>query len=168
MRYDTVRDLLKHDLGELLDAFSRYGEVLRASSGASRTSQLTDLLEQRLKTIESHQAILMDMATEMDVSPEAFTNQVMVRFTESIQEITAGEGNPQVRDAALLGTIQQIEHDLLATVTQTRDYASSLKMSTMYKHLEQLLATTKKTMHELERVARGSIFIPGLAKTAPH
>ncbi len=161
MRYDTYMDILVMEAGELLYAFSHYSEVLRRCSGASRTRELTDVLEQRLLSVDARISVVRDIVKGTGHPPEMSENRFFDRLVDSIMEIASGEGRPGVRDAALMGAVLRIECVMLASSLLVRGYAVSSGTAVAPGEFEKIIDDINSSISKLDDLARNGHFVSG-------
>lgn len=165
MAYSSLRDVAGDKAGELLDACRRYRRALPKLSGAAGVEELRTLLDKRADAIEPHCAPLGALADELDSSSGAHSAIMEAMITEA-RRVCALEGSHAARDAALVGIAQRIEHDLFAATRQLQRYARELKLKGFDKRLTEMMREARLVDRELDSIAHGTLFGPGIDRTA--
>ena len=91
----------------------------------------------------------------------------MKGLLEEGQEIIETEGDAKVKDAALIGAAQRVEHYEIAAYGTVREFARTLGYEEVARSLDMTLREEGDTDKELSRIARGTFFDTGINQAAP-
>ena len=103
---------------------------------------------------------------QLDINPGNVVCKGMKGLLEEGQEIVEAKGDPMVKDAALIGAAQRVEHYEIAAYGTVREFARQLGYDAMARSLDITLHEEGDTDKELSRIARGTYFETGINEVA--
>ncbi len=145
MTMHTMRDLLIHELQDLLGAERQLAKALPAMASASTSPLLATAFTEHLVQTEGHVRRLEECFTHLDQDAKAIKCKGMEGLLMEGADMAEEEGNPLVRDAGLIGAAQRVEHYEIAAYGTCVELAAGLGE-------EQVAALLRLTLED-ERAA---------------
>ena len=103
--------------------------------------------------------------------PQEETCEAMRGLIEEITEVIDASGDPQVKDAVLIGAAQRVEHYEMAGYGTARTFAQQLGLDEIADLLQETLDEEGAANKKLISIAEGGIFTSGInaqARMAAH
>lgn len=167
MHFSQLHDLLVHELEDLLSAERMLIEALPKMANAANHDDLKEAFQKHLReTREDHVSRLNEMFTELGRTPQSHVCEGMQGIIEEAEQITRATGDPQTRDAALIGAAQRAEHYEMAAYGTARAHAEELGLDDIAGLLQKTLDAEGKTNKKLTKLAEGGLLRQGVNKKA--
>ncbi len=157
MKLDSLRKLYVLHLKDLYSAETQLLTALPNIAQACRDSQLRSAFESHLKETKTHVARLETIFATLEFEPGGHKCVAMEGLIREGEELLATECDPRVRDAALIGAAQRIEHYEIAGYGTARAYAEKLGEYKAADLLQQTLNEEGLCDLTLTRLAERSI-----------
>ena len=138
LRLDNLEDLLALELKDLYSAEQQLIKALPLMSEAAHSPELKSAFDQHLGETRRQKDRLDQAFRLFGIQAEAETCQAMQGLIEEGDEIISAEGDPEVKDAALIAAAQRVEHYEIAAYGCARTFAMRLGRS----DIADLLQTT--------------------------
>src|SRR3954463_5128267 len=110
MQLTSIKDVYTHELQDLHSAESQLIQALPKVAQAASNDELRQAFEQHLDETRGHLARLEDVLAEAGVSAGGEKCKGMAGLIAEGDEIVAAQGDPTVKDAALISAAQRVEH----------------------------------------------------------
>jgi ferritin-like metal-binding protein YciE len=124
--FNSLSDLLIEQLQDLYDAENRLTEALPKMRDAASSSELKNAFDMHLEETRGHVRRLENVFAQMGIAAERQTCPAMKGLIKEGQEMIDAEGDPMVRDAALIAAAQRVEHYEMAGYGSVRAFARRL------------------------------------------
>jgi ferritin-like metal-binding protein YciE len=157
MKLDTLDDLFLHELKDLLSAEKQLVKALPKMAKAATSEKLRAGFEKHLEQTKGHVERLDTIFEQLVKTARAETCKAMEGLVKEGAELIAEDGDPMVKDAALIGAAQRVEHYEIAAYGTTRTLAEQLGHKEAVKLLQQTLDEEKETDEELTALAMSEI-----------
>lgn len=167
MKLKTMNDLFAHEMKDLYSAEKQIIEALPKMSQAASSEELKTAFEQHLTMSEEHLKRLQAAMRQLEIKPGNTVCKGMKGLLEEGQEIIETEGDAKVKDAALIGAAQRVEHYEIAAYGTVREFARTLGYEDVARSLDMTLREEGDTDKDLSRIARGTFFDTGINQAAP-
>lgn len=167
MDLNTMNDLFAHEMKDLYSAEKQIIQALPKMSKAASSEELKTAFEQHLTMSEEHLKRLQAAMRQLEIKPGNTVCKGMKGLLEEGQKIIETEGDPQVKDAALIGAAQRVEHYEIAAYGTVREFARTLGYDDIARSLDMTLREEGDTDKDLSRIARGTFFDTGINQAAP-
>lgn len=154
---ETLHDLFELKLQGLHDAEKQLVKALAKLAGQATDPRLRLNLEQHLDETKIHVKRLEDAAFNLNLDLKGPACQVMTSLIAEGQQHIARCTFDEVRDAAIIGAAQAIEHYEIAQYGTAVYFAKCLGYEVEAALLEATLAEEKKTDELLNQLAVNSI-----------
>lgn len=150
----SLKDLLVGQLNELYAAEVHSESVLAKVACCVSSPKLADALRAHLDETKQHLARLDRVFGELGIKPRKTETHGSKGLLEDCESV-AGRGKiePHVRDAAVIASIQRLEHDEIAGYGCARTWASLLGHATAASELLKTLTEERRFDESLTTIA---------------
>jgi ferritin-like metal-binding protein YciE len=157
-RIDSLQTLLVTELRDLLDAERRLTKALPKMAKAATNEQLRQAFTEHLDQTEEQIVRLEEALTALDVEPKAKTCHGMIGLLEeSTEHMQEDFEEDALKDAAIIGAAQKVEHYEIAAYGTAATFARRLGNEHVASLLETTLEEEKATDRRLTEVAERAI-----------
>lgn len=155
---DSLRTLLIEELKDIYDAENRLTKALPKLIKKSTNDELKTAIQDHLEQTEEHVARIEQAFEELDQSPKAKTCAGMKGLISEGDE-HAGEKyvNDGLRDAAIIGAAQRVEHYEIAAYGTAIAHARLLELDGVVNLLEETLEEEKEADQKLTEIAESVV-----------
>lgn len=157
MKLDSFNDLIESKLRDLYSAEQQFAAAQPAMVEAASDDELRAALEGHVAVTQGQLERLGEIAKLLSVSPEGERCEAALGLVKEGQKILKEEGDPFVKDAALLAAAQEIEHYEIAGYGTASAYARRLGRADVEALLQQSLAEERGADLLLSEVAEASV-----------
>jgi ferritin-like metal-binding protein YciE len=126
MKLESLEDLYVDELKDLYSAENQLLKALPKMAKAASAPNLTKAFESHLKQTRDHVARLEKIFKKLGGSPKGKKCKAMEGLLAEGKDLMAEDANEAVRDAALIGSAQRVEHYEMAGYGCVRTYARLL------------------------------------------
>ena len=155
--FNSLSDLLIEQLQDLYDAEHRLIEALPKMRDAATSSQLKNAFDMHLEETRGHVRRLENVFSQLGIAAERQTCPAMKGLIKEGQEMIDAEGDPLVKDAALIAAAQRVEHYEMAGYGSARNFAKLLGEKDAVKLLQQTLDEEGEADQKLTQLADTAI-----------
>ena len=156
-KLDTLDDLFLHEIEDLYDAENRILGALPKMRDAASSAEVRTGFERHIAETEGQIKRLEQIFSMIGKSPKRETCEAAKGLIKEGSEIVNATGDDDVKDAALIGAGQRVEHYEIAGYGTARNLAQRLGLSDAATLLEQTLEEEKRMDRMLTQVAEQSI-----------
>lgn len=156
MELKTLEDLLIHCLADLRDAEKQLIRALPKMAEATTDPILRKGFEDHLEQTREQEARLREIQDSFKDVTEQVTCKGMEGLIKEGEEILKMQGDPDVKDAALMGAAQKVEHYEMAGYISAIDLATKLGMKDVAKILQKSLEEESYTAEKLRMMEEAS------------
>lgn len=153
----TMKDLLEHELQDLYSAENQLLEALPKMAEAASQKSLKSAFEKHLKETEQQIKRLQDAVKGTDLELEGEKCKGMEGLIKEGEDIIESDGDASVKDAALIGAAQRVEHYEMAGYGTVRTFAKLLGYDDMAEKLQRTLDQEGTTDEKLTKLAEDVI-----------
>jgi ferritin-like metal-binding protein YciE len=154
---------------ELRDLYSAENQLVRAlpqMAAAAKSSTLKAAFEQHLEETRNHVQRLTEIFSELGTSPTGKHCKGMEGLIAEGNEVLQMMGDPDVKDAALIGAAQRVEHYEMAGYGVARTFAKEMGLSKIADKLQKTLDEEGAADKKLTGIAEGGLFRTGVNQKA--
>ncbi len=166
MDLSTMESLFEQELMDLYSAEKQIIEALPDMIDAAKDEELKDGLREHLSVTMAQFERLQDVLREMGINPGSKVCKGMQGLLEEVSEIVKADGDPAVKDAALIGAAQRVEHYEIAAYGTVRQFARDLGYEDIANILDVTLHEEGDADKELSKLAMGTKFESGINEMA--
>jgi len=166
MRMTSLQDLYVDQVQDLYSAENQLVQALPKMAKAAYTDALRQGFLEHLEQTRNHVNRLEQIFTRMGTRAGGKTCEGMQGLIQEGEEAIALEGDPAVRDAALIAAAQRVEHYEIAGYGTVRTYAKQLGFGDDKSLLQKTLDEEGETDKKLTSLAEGGLFSSGINEKA--
>lgn len=149
----TPRDLLVEELKDLLSAETQLVKALPKMAKAATSEELKAAFTQHLSETEEHVARLERIGEELGSSLRGKKCKAMEGLVEEGKEAIEEDATPIIRDLALIGAAQRVEHYEIAGYGTARTLAELVGETDVAEVLQETLDDEGRTDKALTEIA---------------
>ncbi len=157
MKLETMEDLFVHELKDLLSAEKQLVKALPKMAKGASSDALRTAIEEHLGQTKTHVERLEKVFSMLDKAPRAEHCKAMEGLIEEGSDLLEEEGSPAVKDAALIGAAQRVEHYEIAAYGTVRALAEQLGKDEAVTLLQETLDEEKQTDEKLTELALSEV-----------
>jgi len=152
----SLRELYINQLRQMYSAESQITEALPKLIEAATAPELRAALETHLQETRGQVARVEQILNRTEGPVKSKTNKGIDALLTEGNDIVTDASNPAVRDAAIVGAAQKVEHYEIAAYGTLRRYAEILNQSQDVGLLQQTLQEEKHADEVLTIIADGA------------
>jgi ferritin-like metal-binding protein YciE len=157
MAMESMQDLYLHELKDLYSAEKQILQALPKMAAKANHNELRQAFEEHTATTDEHVRRLETIFDELGRKPGGKKCKGMEGLIEEGRELLEEDADPDVRDAALIGAAQRVEHYEIAGYGTARTYARQLGFNNHVELLQRTLDEEGQTDERLTKLAEGRI-----------
>ncbi|HWG45545.1 MAG TPA: ferritin-like domain-containing protein [Gemmataceae bacterium] len=154
---NTFDELFVEQLQDLYDAEQRLTKALPKMAEAAHSPALKSAFEEHLRQTHNHVTRLEQVFKSIGQSAQSKTCAAMKGLVEEGSEVISANGDPNVKDAALIAAAQRVEHYEIAGYGTVRTFAQRLGKSEAARLLQETLNEEAETDKKLTGLAERAI-----------
>ncbi len=155
--FNNLDDLFFEQLGDLYDAEKRLVQALPKMADAAHEPQLRAALQHHLAETQNQVRRLEEVFRIYGKEPNRETCEAMKGLISEGSDIIGADGDPLVKDAAIIAAAQRVEHYEISGYGSVRNFARRLGREDIAKLLQQTLDEEKNADKKLTEVAEQSV-----------
>lgn len=157
MAMSTLEDLFAHELKDLYSAEKQLVRALPKMARAATNAQLKAGFEEHLEQTREQVERLEEIFSSLEVSSRGNKCVAMEGLVEEGSKLLEEDLSEEVRDAALIGAAQKVEHYEIAGYGTLVTFARHLGQMDAERLLQRSLDEEKETDQELTELAESGI-----------
>jgi ferritin-like metal-binding protein YciE len=157
MKLDSLENLFVHELKDLLSAEKQLVKALPKMAKGANSPALQSAIKGHLEQTKGHVDRLEKIFELLGKAPRAEHCKAMEGLVAEGSDLLEEEGSSTVKDAALIGAAQRVEHYEIAAYGTTRTLAELLGHHEAVELLQQTLDEEKETDEKLTELALSEI-----------
>jgi ferritin-like metal-binding protein YciE len=161
-----MQTLFVHELRDIYDAENQLVMALPKMAEMATNLDLKDAFRAHLQETTDQIARLNRVFQSLGVPPNGTRCEAMEGLIAEGEKIMRHPGDPDVKDAALIGAAQRVEHYEISAYGTARAHAKSLDFSDAADLLKESLSEESKADEKLNKIAEGGLFASGLNREA--
>jgi len=155
MQKDSLRELYVDELRDLYNAETQLVKALPKMAKASANDQLRRAFEEHLRQTSEHVSRLEQIFEQLDEKTSGRKCLGMEGLVKEGAEVMKEDYVDEVKDAAIIGAAQRVEHYEMAGYGTVRTFAELLGENEHVALLEQTLEEEKQADRKLTELAEG-------------
>jgi len=167
MRLDTLQDLLIDQLNYLYNAEFQIAEALPKVAHAASSADLKKAFQSHQKITQNQINRLNEVFKKLGVTHNNHHCDGVLGLIHDEDRIISIQGDPVVKDAALIAAAQRIEQYEISGYSAVRTYARELGYNDIADLLQDTLDEENESDKQLTSLAKGGFFSPGINEEAP-
>jgi ferritin-like metal-binding protein YciE len=165
MKLDNLETLLELQLQDLYSAEDQLIAALPKMAEAASSPELKSAFETHLEETRHHKQRIEQVFRMLGKEPKMETCDAMKGLVSEGSEIIDMEGEPDVKDAALIAAAQRVEHYEMAGYGCVRSFARRLGRQNVAQVLQETLEEEANADKILTHIAETSINAEAAART---
>jgi ferritin-like metal-binding protein YciE len=157
MKLESIEELFVHELEDLRSAEQQLVKALPKMAEKASSEDLKQAFETHLEQTQEHLDRLQRIIKDLQLDRGRQKCKAMEGLIAEAQEILDAEAMDSVRDAAMIGAAQRVEHYEIAGYGTARTYAEMLGHADAAQLLQQTLDEEKETDELLSGLALSSV-----------
>jgi ferritin-like metal-binding protein YciE len=157
MKLNSLENLFVHELKDLLSAEKQLVKALPKMAKGAASEALKEAFEDHLEQTKTHVERLETIFENLGKAARAEHCKAMEGLIEEGSELIEEEGEPMVKDAALIGAAQRVEHYEISAYGTARTIAELLGNQEAVTLLQQTLDEEKETDEKLTELAMSEV-----------
>ena len=157
---DNMQDLLVEELKDLYDVENRLIDKLPEMKKAATSPQLKQAIEQHVSQTQRQKQRLEQAFRSLNIDPERSTCEGIKGILMEGEILAKADGDPKVKDAAIIAAAQRVEHYEMAAYGAARTFAQHIHRDDVASLLQETLDEEGNTDHELTSLAESHINPP--------
>ncbi|MGA8621075.1 MAG: ferritin-like domain-containing protein [Candidatus Sulfotelmatobacter sp.] len=153
MQKDSLRELYIDELRDLYNAETQLVKALPKMAKAAANDQLRDAFEEHLRQTTEHVSRLEQIFEQLEEKPSGKKCLGMEGLVKEGSETIKEDFTEEVKDAAIIGAAQRVEHYEIAAYGTVRSFAELLGENEHVSLLEETLEEEKKADQKLSDLA---------------
>lgn len=153
----SMQDLFKYELMDLYDAEHRILESLPKMVDAVSSPELKQAFEKQIKQTEDQKTTLEQVFQMTDLEPKRETCKGIIGVIDESEEVLKMGDKSPVVDAALIGSVQKIEHYEIAGYGTLRTHCRQLGYNGTCILIQKVLDQKGQVDHELTMIAEETV-----------
>jgi len=166
MQVSTLKDLFIHQLRDLYSAETQLVSALPEMANAASSDDLKKAFQHHLDETKRQKQRLEQVFSNMGTSPQGETCKAMEGLIKEGKEAIQLQGDPIVRDAALIAAAQRVEHYEMAGYGTVRTFANELGFNDAKSLLQETLDEEGDANKKLTSIAEGGLLSKGINQKA--
>jgi len=157
LKLESVKDLLIAELRDLHNAENQLVEALPKMAEAASSNELRNAFNHHLEETRKHVTRLDDVFKNLDETASGETCEAMKGLVKEGEEFIHATGQPEVKDAGLIGAAQRVEHYEMAGYGTARTLAKRLGLNDIAETLQKTLDEEGAADQKLTAIAEGNV-----------
>jgi ferritin-like metal-binding protein YciE len=152
MKLDTLNDLLIHELQDIRSAEEQLIEALPKMVKAAHSEDLKECFRTHLEETRGQLKRLDELMKQMEIGASKVKCVAMAGIVKEGAEIIAQDGDPLVKDCALIGAGRRVEHYEIASYSGAIYLAERIELDECVSVLESIVdeeSTANERLSEL-------------------
>jgi len=154
---NSLEDLLGLELDDLYDAEQRLCTALPKMAEAAHSDALRAAFQEHAQQTQRHVSRLEQIFVDLGRTSNRETCDAMKGLISEGKEIIDANGSAEVKDAALIGAAQRVEHYEMAAYGTARTFAQQLGHHDVVRLLQATLDEERETDERLSELAEHQI-----------
>lgn len=163
---NNLHDLFVHELRDLYSAEQQLVKALPKMANATTTPDLKEAFNHHLDQTRNHVSRLDKMFARLGTTSAGEECEAMKGLVKEGESIINGHGHSVVKDAALIGAAQRVEHYEMAAYGTARTYAEELGYDDIADWLQETLDEEGAANKKLTKLAEGGWLTSGINEEA--
>jgi ferritin-like metal-binding protein YciE len=156
-KLNSLEHLFLMEVKDLYNAEKQITKALPKAAKKASSPELKSAIEEHLEQTEGHINRLEEVFKILGESPKGRPCDAMKGILEEAGEVMGQKAEPAVRDAAIIGAAQKVEHYEIASYGTVVQWAKQMGREDIKRLLGQTLDEEEKADLKLSELAKGSI-----------
>lgn len=156
-KLNSLDNLFLMEVKDLYNAEKQITKALPKAAKKASSPELKSAIEEHLQQTEGHVNRLEQVFKILGETPKGRPCAAMKGILEEASEVMSQKAEPEVRDAAIIGAAQKVEHYEIASYGTVVQWAKQMGREDIKRLLGQTLDEEEKTDQKLSELAKSNI-----------
>ncbi len=166
MRFNNLEELLIKELQDLYSAETQLIEALPKVQAAASNTDLKDAIKKHLGETREQANRLERALDSLQANKKGVTCEAMQGLIAECDEVIKSQSPSILKDTAIIGACQRIEHYEISAYGTARAHAKMLDLDDIKSLLDETIKEEGSADKKLTKIAEGTVFTTGLNKLA--
>lgn len=157
MEIASFRDLYLAELQELRSLATQFNHIMQKMTDAASEPLLKDILRRQLLEADAERDRIGHLLTRHNVPADAHTDQGMEALAREADKMISLVRSEAVRDVAIIGSVQRLEHYQMAAYGTAAALAGQLDFRSDQEVLHSALERKRRADVQLTELAKGRL-----------
>ena len=153
MRIETLEQLLQDEIRDIYDAEKQLVKAIPKMAKAASSSELEEALKNHLEQTQGQVQRLEQVFEALGTKARGKTCAGMKGLIEEGQEAIGSEASGEMKDLAIIGAAQRVEHYEIAAYGTARTFAERLGNQDVVDLLQETLDEEKEADEKLSEIS---------------
>lgn len=153
----SLKDLFIEQGRELYDASRQEQKELPSLRQQARNSDLKKIIDRQITTARDQSERIEKAFKKLNVNPEGVKNSCCESMIKRAQELAGQSATDEVRDAAIINSIQRLNHNKITGFGSLTAYAREIDQPEIASSLHKSLEEERGIDKDLSRLAEKEI-----------
>jgi ferritin-like metal-binding protein YciE len=151
---ETLEQLLQDEIRDIYDAEKQLVKAIPKMAKAASSTELSDALKQHLEATQGHVQRLEQVFEALGTKAKGKTCAAMKGLIEEGQEAIGADSSDEMKDLAIIGAAQRVEHYEIAAYGTVRTFAEQLGKQDVVDLLQSTLDEEKEADDKLSDISQ--------------
>lgn len=166
MKFNSLEELLVKELQDLYSAETQLVTALPNMQSAASSPELKEAFKKHLAETKQHVKRLETALGSLQADTTGETCAAMKGLIAEGTEIMKSQAPAVIKDAAIIGAVQKVEHYAISGYGTAKAHAKILDLSEIVDLLNESLTEEAAADKKLTKIAEGTMFTSGVNKQA--
>jgi len=157
MKIDNLEELFKVQLQTLYDIEVQLINALPLLIDSAKSDGLKNALNQHLEVTKKQRQRLEEIGRDRDMDLEGKSDQGMMHILLEGQRLVNQIEDPEIRDSAIMGGTEKVEHYEMAAYQSAKTTAHKLDDKEVADKLDETLKEEKQAADSISLMAQGGL-----------
>jgi ferritin-like metal-binding protein YciE len=153
MKIEILEQLLQEELRDIYDAEKQLVKAIPKMAKAASSTELRDALNEHLEVTHGHVQRLEKAFEMLGTKAKGKTCAGMKGLTAEGEEVIGEEATNEMRDLAIIGAAQRVEHYEIAAYGTARTFAEHLGKAEVAELLQETLTEEAEADEKLTQIS---------------
>ena len=153
MKIESLEQLLQEELRDLYDAEKQLVKAIPKMAKAASSPELREALNDHLEVTKGQVQRLEQVFESLGTKPKGKTCAAMKGLIEEGGEVLEQDATDELKDAAIIGAAQRVEHYEMAAYGTARAFAEKLGHEDVAELLQETLSEEEDADQKLTEVS---------------
>jgi ferritin-like metal-binding protein YciE len=151
---ETLEQLLQDEIRDIYDAEKQLVKALPKMAKAASSTELSDALKEHLEQTQGQVQRLEQVFEALGAKAKGKPCAGMKGLIEEGQEVIGGDSSDELKDLAIIGAAQRVEHYEIAAYGTARTFAEQLGKQDIVDLLQETLDEEKEADEKLTDISQ--------------
>lgn len=151
---ETLEQLLLEEIRDIYDAEKQLVKAIPKMAKAASSTELSDALREHLEQTQGQVQRLEQVFEALGTKAKGKTCAAMKGLIEEGQEVIGSEASDEMKDLAIIGAAQRVEHYEIAAYGTVRTFAERLGNQDIVDLLQETLDEEKEADDKLSDISQ--------------